>query len=315
MLKLWEMFANEITGKMREVPEHVYDMFKKIKSDYPNLFLKLGLIGDFNLQHESLVAVNRFGSWGSFGMPIFKVTEDLFASLLLTDPKNVSPDEMKFPYRVFLIRIPSGFWELESVTDKKSVPISWVWVHQYKLKDKKFEERTWWRLDAVADDGTCITYFNDKPELSLSTWLKTKDKINSPLYTDMTKSERGVSFAMRRLLVNLCLYISEVKDVKKKKSYKLKGKKRKKRNPEPTTFIVGSDIKIGPDLIGAARDWSRSRQGSSNQWTIKKRFTVRGHWRSQPHGKGKKLRKRIWIEPHWKGPKQGDRLPRVYSAH
>lgn len=35
------------------------------------------------------------------------------------------------------------------------------------------------------------------------------------------------------------------------------------------------------------------------------RTRVSGHWRNQPHGPGRELRKLIWIEPFWRGPDDG----------
>jgi hypothetical protein len=35
---------------------------------------------------------------------------------------------------------------------------------------------------------------------------------------------------------------------------------------------------------------------------ILKRFRVRGHFRLQPYGKGREMRKISWVRPHWKGP-------------
>jgi hypothetical protein len=44
------------------------------------------------------------------------------------------------------------------------------------------------------------------------------------------------------------------------------------------------------------------------------RFLVRGHIRQQPYGPGKNLRKRIRIEPFWKGPEDGVILRRDYKV-
>jgi len=41
-------------------------------------------------------------------------------------------------------------------------------------------------------------------------------------------------------------------------------------------------------------------ESSSVEWS--KRWMVRGHWRLQPYGPGKSLRKPLWIDPYVKGP-------------
>ena len=40
----------------------------------------------------------------------------------------------------------------------------------------------------------------------------------------------------------------------------------------------------------------------------KHRFVVSGHWRNQPHGKGRKKRRRIWVNPYIKGPENAPLL-------
>lgn len=53
---------------------------------------------------------------------------------------------------------------------------------------------------------------------------------------------------------------------------------------------------------------------SGRQYTH--RWIVRGHWRMQAHGEGRKLRKRIWIDMHVAGPEGAPLLPgdRVYKV-
>lgn len=76
-------------------------------------------------------------------------------------------------------------------------------------------------------------------------------------------------------------------------------------------FEVGRTIKLDPRIRDAI-----SRSGVSPEtWKVEQRFIVRGHWRSQPCGRGKMDRKRIWIEPHWKGPENAkNALERKYEV-
>lgn len=41
------------------------------------------------------------------------------------------------------------------------------------------------------------------------------------------------------------------------------------------------------------------------------RFPVRGFWRNQPYGKGQALRRRTWIDAHWRGPEDAPVLSRT----
>lgn len=46
----------------------------------------------------------------------------------------------------------------------------------------------------------------------------------------------------------------------------------------------------------------RSVTAQRGGWHLTVRVRVRGHWRNQPHGPGRSLRRLQWIEPFWRGP-------------
>lgn len=51
---------------------------------------------------------------------------------------------------------------------------------------------------------------------------------------------------------------------------------------------------------------------SSSGRTLDVRFIVRGHWRNQAVGVGRKDHKLIWIKPHWKGPEMSEVVSKKY---
>lgn len=55
---------------------------------------------------------------------------------------------------------------------------------------------------------------------------------------------------------------------------------------------------------------SPARPAARSGRTVSVRFPVRGFWRDQPYGEGRALRKRRWIEPHWRGPEDAPVLLR-----
>lgn len=72
--------------------------------------------------------------------------------------------------------------------------------------------------------------------------------------------------------------------------------KRKVRARVPEVSVINlrrkqlvSDDEAGRDQEHQAREWK-------HQWVVK------GHWRSQPYGEGRKLRRPVYIHPHIKGP-------------
>ncbi len=54
----------------------------------------------------------------------------------------------------------------------------------------------------------------------------------------------------------------------------------------------------------------KTRNGASP----KVQFLVRGHPKMQAHGAGHLLRKKIWVQPFWKGPEGGRVLLRQHKV-
>lgn len=68
-------------------------------------------------------------------------------------------------------------------------------------------------------------------------------------------------------------------------------------HPQQRIYDVGRTVKLDARI----RDAMTHSGGNKAAWQVAQRFIVRGHWRNQAHGEGRMLRKRLWIEPHWKG--------------
>lgn len=85
--------------------------------------------------------------------------------------------------------------------------------------------------------------------------------------------------------------------LKKQKSPKKreKIKQQLKKVPSAGYTLLGGSIKVD-------RTEERTETYEKGQRKITVRTLVSGHWRDQPCGKGNLDRKRIWIEPFWRGP-------------
>lgn len=93
------------------------------------------------------------------------------------------------------------------------------------------------------------------------------------------------------------------------------------RFDEPVTAGRGERRRIHRDLPGlrvlnlsTGATVARTEGSGSVEW--QRRWMVRGHWRLQPYGPQKSLRKPIWIDPYVKGPedKPLDVRPTVWRA-
>lgn len=83
-----------------------------------------------------------------------------------------------------------------------------------------------------------------------------------------------------------------------KERAKKKGKDRARRLP--TRWLLQRPVKLRKGTREAIRNAAdhQSKTGSRLLW----QHVVRGHFKQQVHGKGRKMRKTIWVAPYWRGP-------------
>jgi hypothetical protein len=326
--------------------EYTGEFVNKLVTHHPEVFNQLTKQGDLYF-HEAIINHHMSLRWVDQGMSVFDITASLLASLLLTDCDNVELDEVRFPFPTFAIRLPSKFWSMLDDLTGFQTDVNVLWVHHLKaldrddlpqgvnfvdeniVKGEDFESYVKDRLliRAVGRTGIAVWEVRDVPcqSESVASWVDTDHGIVESLTQHkIAETELHMQKAIRRLLVNLCLYIVErgkgtklggKRDTKKKrKRKKAKPKKQQKEEPRPNVWLLGQEVKLNKNLIQAARDWSeQDKQQQGARWKVKKRFIVQGHWRNQAYGPGRSLRKRIRIEPFWKGPEEGTKMSHLYK--
>lgn len=119
--------------------------------------------------------------------------------------------------------------------------------------------------------------------------------------------------AISGLLTNLCVYLND--GGPKTKAGKRIGydKAAKKASTQVNIWKLASVATTGLPR-GMARPFLESGDAPPKTFRIGKRFMVRGHFRNQVCGEGRKDRVRTWIKPHLKGPEEGEAFARVYEV-
>lgn len=255
------------------------------------------------------------GAWASEGYPVFKLTRDLVAALALTEHSG-SMKDVKMPFRSILID-PTDcplFIQGKSITS--------ILVNHFDDDDNGkghlfIEARmmgTGQGKEATAIWSMVRPYGQD---ISGEEWLKRDRREEGDLFSkkkEVDKTPDGMSAgAVRRLVMNLCIYIQMKKEaglLKKAPSSTVRFKKDKRKGKISTIFKMGSEIHLPKELIDAASNYS----ASSTRWKVDKRFITRGHWRNQPCGPNRSERKRIFIQAHWKGPTAAEAVERLYKV-
>lgn len=292
-------------------------------------------LGDETAARDMMMINHTYARWLKFGMSIFRPTPDLFASLVLTDPTNVEPEVVKPPFPTFFVHLPPKTFYSSGLLDGTDEELSLVMINHVQTVPKEVREgpislqeaRSERHIDLInfMMMGPTVFLIDSLPVLGRTDWSM-EDWLtrNQPkkMWMDAEQDERDLCMrlAFRRFYVNFCLYISERGMGVKQKRYTSRSAARrakkkgapKKMNPE--TWVIGKEVKIGKDLLGAAQDYINSGRRSSSGWKIKKRCVVRGHWRNQACGPRWTQTKRVWIEPFWRGPKEGSKVQHIYTT-
>jgi hypothetical protein len=126
---------------------------------------------------------------------------------------------------------------------------------------------------------------------------------------------------LRRMVVGICLFViergkGERKPIVTKKKRRKKGKLRPAQfNPKPSEeyWELGKEITLDAHLIEMVEEGITGNGRLNPKWSLKKRSSVIGHWRNQACGPGYSERKLVWIQPYWKGPKEGVKVSHIYT--
>jgi hypothetical protein len=246
-------------------------------------------------------------AWGLTGFPDFSLTDDFFHSIAATDFGDAGDEVLKFPFPAFTIRLPPNeilygcrnvfVYSFGYENDQVEYPKAHVTAGSENAGQVIFE------LPQLREEGKT-------PFVLQSTW-KLGDSINLG-EEKLTPFQEGTAYnikkqqlaysavqLVRRVVLNTLLYINANNGLPEKGEKKIGPEVPVERDhKELPRFRIGRPIKLGPSI----RKMLYHRAPTDQARELMNRFMVRGHWRNQAHGPKLTLRKRMWIEPYWKGP-------------
>lgn len=238
--------------------------------------------------------------WAHSAYPMIQLSHTYAASLLATNVSDEVVEYARPPFNAFLIEVPSG---LISITDEYGKLFDVIHLLVIRLQSKKRGD-TWGYIAYTA--------------ASISLWrygVYTKDLLPGVVEGDfppafsfeITDHDERAASLIGRLIVNVCLAMSDPSRVKKigrghdKPSH---GGHSRREPGEPTVRIFKVGQPVSHDMRGAVKDYLEGRRG-----TLKVQTIVAGHWKPKL---GARLGYPVWIEPYWRGPKDA---PIAFRKH
>jgi len=270
------------------------------------------------------------------GKKVFRLTEDLTQMLLDTEIKKIDSFFLRSPYRCIYITLPKttkfinptgipldGFYVI--LLDKDEVnPLEMSEGHHHCASSDVLKSLV---IVAISDEFLA----RSDPRNSLYYWnilfkegdifeqvqgiLDDNDKL--PKMLNRKDYSRAFLEKVFCFIINTLLYINTQDkkpiEIKPKDISNLKSKKKIKRAKKYSNlpyYYLGREIVIDKNYKKSLDLTERDgiKREYSGQWT------VRGHWRNQPIGKGRLDTKLIWIQPFVKGKEFSEFLNKTYKV-
>lgn len=309
-----------------ETPEDMIEFFDRFREVYSKEIDTLFALPLDPAQRQRMLvdlasAMHVIFRWARYNMPVFQLTRDLAASLILTDVEELRCVDVQFPFPTFCIQIPPDLWNVEGS------PIDSLWVHRYIGQASETGRRRVEMLttNTIAENGLSLydTYIyginpfclpGEDSEDPVKGWLGHKKETKSYTTDEMTDQDFGLMESIKRLVLNVMMYVAEKPIGDPRKPRRKYTKRARQTEMDPEVWVLGTRIKMRPELIDVARASGGSRSSPSDlaKWRLKKRIAVKGHWRRQPFGpRGTGQWRWKWIAPYLKG--EGPRYTHIHE--
>jgi hypothetical protein len=257
---------------------------------------------------RQLIGTHNMVRWAHYGMPAFQLSHSAAAAFALTDPSAIRTVDFHAPFPTFVVQLPVPW-----LTTREEVQIHGLVWHELIEEGKR---SLVFRAVGPSARHSHLEGILQHPSdfETIGEWMRLAEIAEEdarPLYT-----------TIMRLLVSLCLYIG----ANGRGQALSNSAKRTKADAsidvtagyiaagvEPAIWQTGRAVKIDRALVQAAADYSESDREGRTGWKLRSRFTVRGHFRNQAHGPRHAAHRVRWIEPYWKGPKDGVGITHLYE--
>jgi hypothetical protein len=227
--------------------------------------------------------------WSECGFPQVVIGHKTAASFMATSmPREVATDDVRLPWKAFLIRVPRDLLEFSPHREfvPEPEPVSRVHVVQWNKGDICILMSSPLGLVAMTNPGE----LGDLAENMVD---------DSPPFLDepLSDVEKRALQLIGRLILGVCAEMSSPDGLHAIAACARQAS-RANSSTEPSlwTYTIRRDVKV--DIRDAVRAYARGERST----TPNVKVLVRGHWRRQRHGADLAGTKVIHVEPYWRGP-------------
>jgi hypothetical protein len=235
-----------------------------------------------------------FATWAHAGLQSVVLGHKLAAALMATTARGALDESARLPWPAFELQIPAGLL----ATSYGDVTLAYV-----------SETPEWLPIKRDAHTAGVTVLYHDPATLGHVSLRSVAALADSDSIDDMEQmngllspgrfdadQEQRVRHLLLRLVTGVLLLINTARADKPLAYPDRKARPDKRGLPRPSVHKLEHSVTI--DCRQMVYDYVRGVRRSSPSVTT----LVRGHWRQQPHGTGRALRRAQWISPFWRGP-------------
>lgn len=250
--------------------------------------------------------------WSMNGRTIYDLTEPVAQAFLQTEV-NVLPSDLRIDGGTTFISVPQslGLKIWHALTGHHDLAGFYVTLDENAL----FVCAVGYSHPGrPSNDNALSTFMIDLSSVkTLDDWMRTTRENTwaaTFLGENLDQSETWVS-----LVINTLLYVAYVEDdVRYDPDFGVPAKVMARAKNIPTNkarrkFLDANRAHCRYYVLGEKAQKTLQSAPTTNSAPLAMRYSVRGHWRNQPHGPARTLRKLTWIQPYWKGPEDAPVAP------
>jgi len=261
---------------------------------------------------EAAVRMYTHARWVDYGCQSFQLSDSLAALLSLTEAHSAY-ENIQFPFPAFLLEVPPGYITAETADPVRLLVHRYMVLQECTMAEGPEEDRL--RIEIYSDDNLDVLHKRMSElatELDSSRIVMTFDE-NNELVESTDQSTRRKFATALNLVCNFALWLQAAPNWQRTQSEKRK-QDNKRVGPWPTTWFLGREVKLDREMRDLAREVVLHPKKRNSGWKLRIQKLVRGHWKHQPYGPGRTLRKLIHVEPYLRGPDGDSAWTSIYKA-
>lgn len=251
--------------------------------------------------------------WAEQAYPTVTMGEKFCAALMATRIPTDMLDEVKAPWKAFVIEVPGRMLSIFDGDAMQRTRITRIIVQHYENHPEDP-----WRWIALGEKGQHVWRTGFASQIIHPVQFRKHEKVHYEIGSDQWENDlhrdERLYVLISRLVLNVCLAVSDPDDpdmVKQVGSSHRKHAEKQREGrrgpPEQRVFQVGKPINL--DCREAIQEYVEGERAAHE---LKIQSLVRGHYKRQAHGPKLSLRRKQWIMPYWRGPEDGPILTRPH---